>query len=63
MLHSLIGYKITLAEMLLMHFNSNAILSTIKTVYSEKTAYSIGSKNLKKPEIQSKIKANMCNIC
>lgn len=35
----------------------NATESAIKAGYSEKTAYSIGNENLKKPEIQNYIKS------
>ncbi len=36
----------------------NATKSAIKAGYSKKTAYSIGSENLKKPEIQEEIKSD-----
>ena len=40
----------------------NATKSAIRAGYSEKTAYSIGSENLKKPEIKNRIDENKKKI-
>lgn len=40
----------------------NATKAAIRSGYSDKTAYSIGNENLKKPEIQSRIKEMQANL-